>query len=70
MAKRKALAKVLSSKIVFKGRVFGVRREKVIEPGRVEATREIVTPGIQAIASSHMVTRSSNGARAFENGCL
>jgi ADP-ribose diphosphatase len=46
MAKRKALAKVLSSKIVFKGRVFGVRREKVIEPGRVEATREIVThPG-------------------------
>jgi ADP-ribose pyrophosphatase len=46
VAKRKALAKVLSSKIVFKGRVFGVRRERVIEPGGVEATREIVThPG-------------------------
>ena len=46
MAKRKAMAKVLSSKVVFKGRVFGVRRERVIEPGGVEATREIVThPG-------------------------
>jgi ADP-ribose diphosphatase len=46
VAKRKALAKVLSSKIVFQGRVFGVRRERVIEPGGVEATREIVThPG-------------------------
>jgi ADP-ribose pyrophosphatase len=40
------LAKVLSSKIVFRGRVFGVRREEVIEPGGVEATREVVThPG-------------------------
>ena len=46
MASRKSLAKVLSSKTVFKGRVFGVRREKVIEPAGVEATREIVThPG-------------------------
>jgi ADP-ribose pyrophosphatase len=46
VAKRKASAKVLSSKIVFKGRVFGVRREEVIEPGGVAATREIVThPG-------------------------
>jgi len=45
MAKRK-LAKVLSSKVVFKGRVFGVRRERVIEPGGVEATRDVVThPG-------------------------
>jgi ADP-ribose pyrophosphatase len=46
MAKRKALAKVLNSKVVFQGRVFGVRRDRVIEPGGVEATREIVThPG-------------------------
>lgn len=46
MAKKKSVARVLSSEIVFKGRVFGVRREKVIEPGGVEATREIVThPG-------------------------
>ncbi|HXN98550.1 MAG TPA: NUDIX hydrolase [Candidatus Acidoferrales bacterium] len=43
MTKRKAMAKVLSSEVVFKGRVFGVRRERVLEPGRVEATREIVT---------------------------
>lgn len=46
MSKRKPLATVLSSKVVFKGRVFGVRRETVIEPGGVEAIREIVThPG-------------------------
>lgn len=46
MAKRKQLAKVVSSKVVFQGRVFGVRRERVIEPGGIEATREIVThPG-------------------------
>ena len=46
MAKRKTLAKILSSKVMFKGRVFGVRRESVVEPGGVEATREIVThPG-------------------------
>jgi ADP-ribose pyrophosphatase len=46
MAKQKSLAKVLSSKLVFQGRVFGVRRERVIEPEGVKATREIVThPG-------------------------
>jgi ADP-ribose pyrophosphatase len=46
VAKRKASARVLSGKVVFKGRVFCVRRERVIEPGGVEATREIVThPG-------------------------
>ncbi len=46
MGKKKALAKILSSKVMFKGRVFGVRREEVIEPGGVRATREIVThPG-------------------------
>ena len=46
MAKKKALAKILSRKVVFKGRVFGVRRENVLEPGGVKATREIVThPG-------------------------
>ena len=46
MGKKKAVAKILSSKVVFTGRVFGVRREEVIEPGGVRATREIVThPG-------------------------
>jgi ADP-ribose pyrophosphatase len=45
MPKRKR-AKVLRSKVVFQGRVFGVRRETVIEPSGVKATREIVThPG-------------------------
>jgi ADP-ribose pyrophosphatase len=39
-------AKIISSKVVFSGRVFGVKSEHVIEPNGVEATREFVThPG-------------------------
>ncbi len=34
---------VLSSDVVFQGRVFGVRSDRVIEPSGVEATREYVT---------------------------
>lgn len=46
MRKRKSLAQVLSSKTVYEGLVFGVRRDLVIEPHGVEVTREIVThPG-------------------------
>jgi ADP-ribose pyrophosphatase len=46
MAKKKKLAEIVSSKVVFEGRVFGVRRDSVLEPGGVKATREIVThPG-------------------------
>ncbi len=48
-AKRKthaAKAKVLSSAMTFQGAVFGVRTDRVVEPGGVEVTREIVThPG-------------------------
>jgi ADP-ribose pyrophosphatase len=36
-------AKLISSKIVFQGKVFGVRVDEVNEPGGVEATREVVT---------------------------
>lgn len=39
----RARAKLLSSKTVFQGKVFGVHVDKVIEPGGVEATREVVT---------------------------
>jgi ADP-ribose pyrophosphatase len=35
-------AKVLSSKVVFKGSVFSVRRDKMIEPGGIRCTRDIV----------------------------
>ena len=43
---KKPTAKVLSSKVMFRGRVFGVRRERIIEPGGSEVMREIVThPG-------------------------
>jgi ADP-ribose pyrophosphatase len=39
-------AKVLRSKIVFRGKVFGVRRDQVVEPWGVRATREVIThPG-------------------------
>lgn len=42
----KNAVRVLSSEVVFQGRVFGVRRDRVIEPHGVEVTREYVThPG-------------------------
>jgi ADP-ribose pyrophosphatase len=36
-------AQVLSSETVYQGPVFGVRRDRVREPGGVEATRDVVT---------------------------
>ncbi len=39
-------AKILNSKIVFRGKIFGVRRDEVEEPGGVQVTREVIThPG-------------------------
>jgi ADP-ribose pyrophosphatase len=39
-------AKVLSSEVLFQGRVFTLKRDRVIEPSGIEATREIVVhPG-------------------------
>jgi ADP-ribose pyrophosphatase len=39
-------AKVLNSETVYEGAVFGVRRDEVLEPSGVQATREVVThPG-------------------------
>ena len=39
-------AKVLSCKIIYKGPVFGIRRDEVIEPTGVRTTREVIThPG-------------------------
>lgn len=35
-------AKVLSSRVVFRGSVFDVRRDRVLEPGGVEVTRDVV----------------------------
>jgi ADP-ribose pyrophosphatase len=44
MAKGKA--KILKSEMVYEGKVFGVRRDLVREPGGVRATREVIThPG-------------------------
>ncbi|HTS11862.1 MAG TPA: NUDIX hydrolase [Candidatus Limnocylindrales bacterium] len=39
----KDAVKVVSSEVAYEGRVFAVRRDHVIEPSGVEATREIVT---------------------------
>ncbi|HXT76175.1 MAG TPA: NUDIX hydrolase [Candidatus Eisenbacteria bacterium] len=39
-------ARVLKSKMIYEGPVFGVRRDEVIEPTGVRATREVIThPG-------------------------
>lgn len=39
----KSRAKIISSKLIYQGRVFGVRHDHVVEPGGVETTRDIVT---------------------------
>jgi len=42
----KGRAKTLKSTVVYEGPVFGVRRDEVLEPGGLRATREVVThPG-------------------------
>jgi ADP-ribose pyrophosphatase len=43
VAKRTAKVKILSSEKMFTGRVFGVRRDRLIEPTGTRAVREIVT---------------------------
>jgi ADP-ribose pyrophosphatase len=43
---RNAKAKILRSKLIYKGPVFGVRRDELIEPGGLHTTREVIThPG-------------------------
>jgi ADP-ribose pyrophosphatase len=40
------IAKILKSEIVYQGPVFGVRRDEVLEPGRLRTIREVIThPG-------------------------
>jgi ADP-ribose pyrophosphatase len=43
VSKAAGRAKVISSKLMYQGPVFGVRRDRVREPGGIEATRDIVT---------------------------
>ena len=39
-------ARILKSSMIHRGRVFGVRRDEVLEPGGVRVTREVIThPG-------------------------
>ena len=39
-------ARVLSSQVIYTGKVFGIRRDEVVEPSGVRATREMIThPG-------------------------
>jgi ADP-ribose pyrophosphatase len=45
-AKTPKKVKILRSKLIYKGPVFGVRRDEVLEPTGVRATREVIThPG-------------------------
>ena len=45
-ARAPSKAKILKSKILYQGPVFGLRRDLVLEPGGVRATREVIThPG-------------------------
>jgi len=42
----KGTAKILSSEIIYQGRVFGLRRDEVLEPSGLRTTREVIThPG-------------------------
>jgi ADP-ribose pyrophosphatase len=42
----RSTAKILRSKIIYQGRVFGVRRDEVLEPTGLRTTREVIThPG-------------------------
>jgi ADP-ribose pyrophosphatase len=45
-AASRTTAKILRSKMIYQGPVFGVRRDEIIEPGGLRATREVIThPG-------------------------
>src|SRR6516162_9323587 len=45
-SKKSATGKILKSESVYEGRVFGIRRDQVIEPTGVRTTREVIThPG-------------------------
>src|SRR4030088_3677269 len=41
--KTNSAAKILRSEIIYKGPVFGVRRDEVLEPNGVRAIREVIT---------------------------
>jgi ADP-ribose pyrophosphatase len=44
--KKSTRARILRSKVIYKGPVFGVRRDEVLEPGGIRTTREVIThPG-------------------------
>jgi ADP-ribose pyrophosphatase len=45
-ASQSGKARILRSQVIYKGPIFGLRRDEVLEPGGVRATREVIThPG-------------------------
>src|ERR1700680_2798364 len=45
-APSRTTAKILRSKMIYKGPVFGIRRDEIIEPSGLRVTRELIThPG-------------------------
>jgi ADP-ribose pyrophosphatase len=46
MAKILEMSRILGSETIYNGPIFGVRRDRVLEPGGLETTREVIThPG-------------------------
>jgi len=46
MTKTLQMSRILNSETIYDGPIFGVRRDKVLEPGGLETTREVIThPG-------------------------
>ncbi|GAC1665325.1 MAG: NUDIX hydrolase [Candidatus Acidiferrum sp.] len=46
LTRKSQTAKVISSKLVYEGPVFGIRRDEVLEPTGLRTTREVIThPG-------------------------
>ena len=62
---KKKTARVLSSEMLFRGRVFELRRDRVAEPSGIEATREfIVHPGSVVVIPANISGNSSPGIRS------
>ena len=62
-----AKAKTLSSRIVFKGKVFSVRRDEIIEPSGVRATRDMIaTKGRAYFLGERALGHIDPGAKTCE----
>src|ERR1700674_5024721 len=70
--KKSTHARILRSKVIYKGPVFGVRRDEVLEPGGIRTTREVIThPGsvvvlpVLPVGRILLIRQYSHAARRF-----